>query len=246
MSAQEHRRTRVPGKIDSKAIGTFIPTYLASCSLWLDANQLVGYIDDDPIDDWSDMSGEAHHFTQVDAAKKPTYQSGILNGFPAVLFDGGDELSRAEAVVGRQYATVWVVAHINDATTHGVFFGVGNSANGWKMGVGLSTLENDGNDLIILFDGIRWNDSNDLIGTGGHLLTVKFDNYTPLWWIDGVFLGSAAGTPNAPAGLSLVGSGYYANRYLSDYICEIVACTTAVSADEQALMDSYLMSKYAI
>jgi len=70
--------------------------------LWLDADAIIGLVNGDPVVTWTDQSGLGNDVTQGVAANQPTYRTGIINGYPAVQFDGGnDYLRRAAAVLNQ-------------------------------------------------------------------------------------------------------------------------------------------------
>ncbi len=68
----------------------FVPTDIAGCLLWLDAAQIVGLSDNDPVDTWSDLSGQANDATGV-LTTRPLYKTNIINSKPIVRFDGVDD-----------------------------------------------------------------------------------------------------------------------------------------------------------
>lgn len=57
------------------------PTDVSGCVLWLDASQLTGLSDGDPVASWSDESGQSHDAAQSTADKKPEYDIA-----PTVIF----------------------------------------------------------------------------------------------------------------------------------------------------------------
>lgn len=69
------------------------PLDIPDCVLWLDAAQISGLSDGDPVTSWPDMSGLGNH--AVEAVNPPTYKTGIQNGLPIVRFDGADRLTVA-------------------------------------------------------------------------------------------------------------------------------------------------------
>lgn len=67
------------------------PLDIEGCVLWLDANQIAGFDDTDPLGVWQDMSGLANDAAEV--ANPPTYRTGIQNGLPIVRFNGVQRLT---------------------------------------------------------------------------------------------------------------------------------------------------------
>lgn len=67
----------------------FTPADIAGLGLWLDAQQITGLADGDPVTAWTDASGNARNATADTAsAGIPVYRSAGINGCPAVQFDG--------------------------------------------------------------------------------------------------------------------------------------------------------------
>lgn len=57
-------------------------------TLWLRADSAVTMDVINNVSQWNDVSGNGYHVSQVDGGKQPNYQSTLLNGKPAIYFDG--------------------------------------------------------------------------------------------------------------------------------------------------------------
>lgn len=57
--------------------------------IWLDANQET-FLDNDPVGQFTDRSGNGNHFTSSGTAR-PTFRTNRINGRPAVQADGVDD-----------------------------------------------------------------------------------------------------------------------------------------------------------
>lgn len=77
--------------------GAWTPAELgASLSLWLDADDASTItLNGSTVSQWSDKSGNAHHFAQATAANQPVYSTGALNGKNVINFVSTDSLTRA-------------------------------------------------------------------------------------------------------------------------------------------------------
>lgn len=93
--------------------GGFHPLQIANCQLWLDAAQITGLVDADPVTTWNDLSGNARNASQATSANKPTYRTSQINGLPVVRFDGTDDFMTAGS------AANWVFLH--DAGGHTIY-----------------------------------------------------------------------------------------------------------------------------
>lgn len=73
------------------------------------------------VSQWTDMSGNANHITQATGTKQPVWSDSVINGYPAIAFDGSDDYLKSSAFSTENNATVCVV--IRKHTTHsGVLF----------------------------------------------------------------------------------------------------------------------------
>lgn len=67
------------------------PTNIASAVVWLDASQLSGLTNNEPVATFPDLSGVGNTLTQSTAGLRPTYVTNVLNGLAIVRFDGTDD-----------------------------------------------------------------------------------------------------------------------------------------------------------
>ncbi|HRH44672.1 MAG TPA: DUF2341 domain-containing protein [Pyrinomonadaceae bacterium] len=112
-------------------------------------------------------------------------------------FDGVDDQITFGHIFGLG-ATSWVISGwVNLASTSlkGVFAKVGGQMNGASIGVGNSTHDNPGNNLIGGVDGLAWNATSTSIGTGWHHWALKINSSGQLeLFLDGakVYTGAAS------------------------------------------------------
>lgn len=81
---------------------------------WLDADQIVGLVDSDPVDTWDDVSGNNNDFTGSGAARPLYRDAGVtINGLPVVQFDGVNDLITATLnTSGYTSATIFMVGRL--------------------------------------------------------------------------------------------------------------------------------------
>lgn len=65
----------------------FSPSDISGLLLWLKADAIVGLSDGDPVSTWEDSGPIGNDFSEA-LTIRPTYKTNILNGLPAVRFDG--------------------------------------------------------------------------------------------------------------------------------------------------------------
>ena len=56
--------------------------------MWLRADAVQGLSDGASVSTWKDMSGNGYNATQSTAANQPAWKRNILNGYPALRFNG--------------------------------------------------------------------------------------------------------------------------------------------------------------
>ena len=122
------------------------PTTLSSNKVWLDSEYSTFETSGSLISQWKDVQGRASAI-QATSANQPTYAINILNGRPAVVFDGTND-SLALGNVSNLFpsaATLVVVVTLGEPTTRGdadynLFGTLNNTANRWNAGTGAGNL----------------------------------------------------------------------------------------------------------
>lgn len=79
----------------------FVPTDIAGCKLWYNADSLV-LNDTDPVSTWIDSSGNGNNATGSGTAR-PLYRTNIVNGKPVVRFDGSNDILTTSYVFASAY-----------------------------------------------------------------------------------------------------------------------------------------------
>lgn len=77
------------------SVTTFASTPVAGASLWLDASQLTGLSNNDPVSSWPDLSLRGNSVWQV-GSLRPLYKTNQQNGLPAVVFDSISQYLKCE------------------------------------------------------------------------------------------------------------------------------------------------------
>lgn len=106
------------------------------------------------------------------------------------------------------FLSCWV--NLDSISESGAFIKVGTTGNGYGLGVGGSTFDDAGNNLIGLYEAVAWKDTNTNIGTGWHHVALRVDNNDDVTLhLDGISqAGFVAAAPIAPtSGTNTIG-GY--------------------------------------
>src|SRR5215216_3901686 len=113
--------------------------------MWFSADKITGLANGANVPQWDDASGFGNHAVNATTTQQPNYTTGVINGLPAVLFNGttdhlnisnADALGLTNNVAG---ITVFAVASLTaaDATIRQIInfsANVGASTNRFKFG----------------------------------------------------------------------------------------------------------------
>lgn len=187
----------------------------------------------------TDESGRAGNFTK---SGSPTYtDSGKYGG--GFSFNGTSDYfsnSGTLTTITKSTASMAIVGYVNlDSTSEkGAFMNLGNSAaaDGFAIGVGSTTMDNAGNNIIGLYNGVRWIETGDAIGTGWHHFSLVINaSGHPEIFIDGNSVYSdSTGAPGSAGAESAgqVGSQINGNRPVDATLDEIGYFLRTLSSTE--------------
>ena len=108
---------------DNQSIPTGIPSVMGQAKLWLDASNIdskgnISLNDGDAVGEWKDLSGNGYNFTQTNISNQPKLQTGVLNNFDVIEFDGEDTFSAGDYLMSirdldlTQGSTIYIIAAI--------------------------------------------------------------------------------------------------------------------------------------
>lgn len=104
--------------------GTFLPTNISGLQLWLDASQIVGLVNNDPVATWDDESGNNYDFTQGTSVNRPVYKTSPTR----VSFAPGDPQFLSSTALGLRNVlastdgfTLAMVANLHGGANDAIF-----------------------------------------------------------------------------------------------------------------------------
>lgn len=227
--------------------GAFTSGSPAGLKLWLKADSLV-LSNNDPVGTWADQSGNGNNFTQGTAGNKPLYKTGIINGLPAVLFDGTDDFMSMTGAPCSQPVTIFLVVQpsLNTASqkTYATFcHGITGGNSGWFIVAKLST------NFWGSFTTADFSSGNALTSGTNYLLGNAADGstYGAILYQAGSQVATNGNTEvgvgtNAGLGKDLVNS----NREYAGYIAEYLVYNSTLTQSNRIKVQNYLISKYAL
>jgi hypothetical protein len=206
---------------------------------WLKADAIVGLVDGDPVTTWSDSSGAGDDLTTTGS---PTYKTGLVNGKPAVRFNGSSQYgSTANPWPTAGFSAFAVIYFTNGAVSNAVLGALPGGVEFQINTLATQELDSVGNGPV----------ATDVVGL------------TPsTWCIVGVTYDGATYTFYSAAGAGVSGSasqswvtaaGYVGASYnggMTDFfggdIAEILVYDACLNVADATAAVNYLKTKYAL
>lgn len=224
--------------------------------VWLDASSL-SLSNGDPVDDWSDISGNGNNASQGNNSRKPTFNTNATNGQPGILFDGSDDFLQTSSIsaLNSQNLT-WINVFQSEqvdyyGTVHRSNYssGAGNSSDSYwgfyfsGSGDGMFhfTKNSSGSFKIIgSQENTNYNISSSVWNGGSGLF-------------EGFLNGSKSGERNnansQPSGHNFTRIGCNSatlGTFFDGNISEIILISKTLNDAERIIIENYLASKYGI
>lgn len=229
----------------SPVVNLTITTLLATNNLclWLKADAISGLTNNAPVGTWPDSSGwNNNDATQVNPSYRPFYVTNVINGYPSVVFTGGQALNLQSFMNDFSGAEAFVV--LLSTTPSG-------------SAAGLWTLGDSGNCYNETYPGGDGSIQEDFGSTGPHNLGVPAQPLTQYnvyelsaqnnnWtaWINGLlwYQTSVNTFGYKTSGLGLGGNC----RGFNGNIAEVLIFNRALTASERTTVNYYLNGKYGL
>jgi hypothetical protein len=217
-----------------QAGGGFSPTDIAGLKIWLKADSL-SLSDGDPVGTWADQSGLGNSPTSS-GSNRPTYHTAVINGLPAVQFDGVDDYLTKSFTLAQPEHVFLVVRQ--DSWVLG-----GSILDGTSLFVMLIQQYPGTPSVIAYAGGFGPNPTSPL---GWSLFEVLFNGASSEFRINA---GSATtgdvGASNG-GGITLGARGDTVSQYAAVTIAEVIVYDSALSSTDRGHLETYLMSKYGL
>lgn len=91
-----------------RASSSFLPTSITGLQFWVKSDAGVTKDGSDLVATWADQSGNARDLTE--ATNKPLWVSSLVNGLPAIRFDGSNDKLTTSSFTVAQPLTVFIVS----------------------------------------------------------------------------------------------------------------------------------------
>lgn len=232
---------------------TFLPSSLTGLVLWLDANQIAGIVSGTSISAWTDQSGQANHVTQASAASQPVFVTNVLNGKPAVQFNGGQTLAGPDLDLPTTAHVVGAVSAFSTAPS-GVHYaiiekGVLGAGQQYAIAFQNTTTVLQYNYFIsgVAQEVATANTANSANSYKAHVVTWNGSAYS--FYRSGVADGSLTTTLSGSLQNQLVrvgGDTDSSSNFLKGNITEVFLYNRILTSAELTQLNSYLKTKWAV
>ncbi len=225
----------------STAYAVTLPVVDGSLKLWLDAGAIAGASDGDPIGQWSDLSGNAHHASQTDPARQPVYVADAAGGRPALFFDGADDGMVTGLDLGTNVTPYTVFAVFNTRSSVGALRRAVQGSQNWLVGPYV-------NELRHYTPSGGWAANPGPPASAGQFFLTEAHNTgaATTFLVDATDVTTNPASIGSPGVVHLAGSGNYPNEVLDGDIAEVIVYDRALSGTEQRAVSAYLKQKYGL
>ncbi len=228
--------------------------------LWMNADNITGLNDNDPVETWLDASGYGNDASQSSPAARPVYKSSGRNGIPTVEFGGPDSGTfdaTADVMSGSinpssDNVVTYFAAGNNDAMTapgsgnggsddrRALAAFEGASAAGWLFAVQ--------DDNVRFYDGSTVLNGSSSI-SGGEF--VVFDVEHSGSNVDGQLNGSSAissssADPSGSISDYLLGDDFTGGDNLDGNLGDVIVFDAVLNTTQRTIVQNYLSAKYDV
>jgi hypothetical protein len=198
------------------------------------------------VANWPDLSGNNRHGTQTDFAKQPKYYTQVLDGKPAVRFDGIDDviwLLDAGAAINLNSLSIFIVGQFTNLNRFDQYMlsGLGDTVPNSRLRIAISKSNNIpivhyrvGNSV----DRPAW---SPLADTNFHIFAV---NSQMTGFLDGAEKGTSANSISVSPPLLNLGAIRGTANFFEGNIAEVLIYNRVLNAAEREQVGIYLSNRY--
>lgn len=208
-------------------------------ALDLEADTLV-LNDNDPVETWTDVSGNGRNFTQISAPQKPTYKSTAGPGSrPCVRFDGGDYLTRATSGISPSPITIFSVLKPADTNPRTIC-----SSNTGGLQFRINNLKQN----FLKVNAVDMGSSTTSLSTVAfQQINVTYDGTTLNFRLNSSADGTAVSAQTLTAAVEDIGRQTVLNiEYFSGDICMLRIYTSVLTGPQIATVEAEILSRWGV
>jgi hypothetical protein len=238
--------------------GSFVnPLSISGLQLWLDGADASTLYDattggslvaaDGAVARWEDKSGNGRHATQDTSGNRPSRKAAIQNGLDVLRFDGSNDFFSLSAATTTSSYTSFFVFRRTSAGIHSVSLGPATESGNYAAWWFSDNFVYESSRSVIDFT--THGSANTSTGAFA-LVTTRTGTTSIATRRNGSTLAtvtSGAGVTNPASGSwTAVGRGDNAPTTHNGDMCEVILYDSALSDANRALVENYLLAKWAI
>lgn len=244
------RRKKIIVAVTNRGAGAWTPASPVNGNLpvvWLAADKLVGYVNNDVVQTWTNEGTFAADATTVDVAKH-VYKTGIVNGLPAVDINIPDSPMTITALFDATYNTAFTAYIFCPGTMASTSGGAGNLKNK-TINAGMwvnQAARAAASQLVSTF--MTSMPISDTSLSNNWVYGVTYNGTRARQAVNGNFTNTAFSSSLALSGDLYIGgvTGQAANYRQDGYTAEILIYKAALSDADFLIPLQYLATKYAV
>lgn len=229
--------------------GGFVPTDIAGCVLWLDASQIVGLSDGDPVDTWNDESGQGNDCSGS-GGTRPTYETNVLNGLPVIRFTAASTmfLQGAMSLAGDDATFIAVAAITSSSAAFGRVLSVGDNATDdyTSAAYAAAICKNNTNESIVSVRAFSNLGSVAITHSQAFQASAIFDGTDEHTRVDGGSPATVGSTGTFAVTAYRVGRNLGGDGSLDGDIAEVIVYDSALGTTDRQTVEAYLAAKWGL
>jgi hypothetical protein len=239
-------------------------------SLWLKADAITGLTNNAAVGTWADSGNWGNDATQNNPDQQPLYVTNVINGYPAVQFDGAnnDQLTMATSPGTNNFTVFAVVSASQEENINiednSIYASSGTTGENYLFGgdynLGYSGAEASvslGNNGVSVYEYGHNEEYGDqaapLAVYGGNvrpdfsIVTVKYVNQQPSIYLNGALLRTGLTSLRSQSIMAQsIGYGSSSGEPFDGDVAEILIFSRTLTSCEQLAVGTYLNNKYGI
>lgn len=246
----------------ARAPQPFDPSSIAGLTGWWDASDSATLFDavsggsatasDGAVARFEDKSGLAQHWTQGTTAACPIRKVATRNSLDVIRFDGSDDVMRASwlmsDILASGQGTVFVVASASAISTNNAIYnnamvlGDEGGSNGFYVPRSNGTVAAYGYDGGFVEPSVSYSQNNWIVLSTTHAsgqLSVRKNGGSPS-------IGTSLFTRSDFSYAAVFGANFSLEYFFDGDVGEMLTYNVSVSSGDREMVESYLMSKWAI
>lgn len=222
--------------------GAFSPTDIANLALWVRSDLGVTKDGSDLVSNWADQSGNGRDLTE--ATNKPLWVNSLINGSPAIRFDGtNDKLITPDFSLSQPYH-FFMVLRVLSAPANERIFQTDNDAN--TTASAALILNSSGPALSQASIAVSSGNNISIDTTNFHYVGSLFNNTNSSLQMDGgTPVDSTTINPTNFDGVTLGAHGG-ASLFVNIEVAEFMVYSATISGTDLTDLNSYFSTRYAI